>query len=245
MERINSTIDRTNGIPYYIQVEKMLRELIEMPEYQKGKLLPNEVALSKQLGVARSTVRQALNNLLMEGLIERKRGVGTKVTTKNIETRLSSWHSFTQEMNDKGVKFDNIEINIEWVKPKYDVFVALNVKEGKKLLKLTRVRGEEGKPLVYFTSIFHPKTELTGKEDYTKPLYDILENEKHIIPTVSREKIKSIIANEFIAEKLKIEVGAPVLYRRRLVFDAGGTPIEYNVGYYNAEEFSYSIDIKR
>ena len=56
-------INHKSALPLHVQVERMLRQMIEMPEYSKGKMLPNEVELAKRLGISRNTVRQATNRI--------------------------------------------------------------------------------------------------------------------------------------------------------------------------------------
>jgi GntR family transcriptional regulator len=113
------------------------------------------------------------------------------------------------------------------------------------VVKLERLRGLENGPIVYFISYFNPITGLTEKEDYSMPLYEKLEKEHHITVAVSREGISAILANKKLAEKLNISVGDPILFRKRVVCDPGDRPIEYNLGYYRAESFTYTIDIAK
>ncbi len=87
-------IDHDSAIPLHSQVEDLLRKLIENPEYQNGKMLPNEVDIAKHLGISRNTVRQATNKLVYESMLVRKKGVGTKVAKNNITTKLNKWTSF-------------------------------------------------------------------------------------------------------------------------------------------------------
>ena len=61
-------------------------------------MLPNEVDLSKQLGISRNTLRQAINNLVTEGLLVRKKGIGTIVVNQSVSSKAKNWLSFTQEM---------------------------------------------------------------------------------------------------------------------------------------------------
>ena len=68
-----------SALPLNKQVEQYLRRLISQDEYRQGKMLPTELALSEELGVARNTIRAAMDKLVREGLIERKKGVGTQV----------------------------------------------------------------------------------------------------------------------------------------------------------------------
>jgi len=223
----------------------MLRELIEKPEYQNGKLLPNEISLAKKLGISRSTVRQATNKLVYERLLVRKKGVGTKVAKNNITTKLDKWTSFTHEMDEKGMVFRNYSIRVSMVVPDKQIQQLFNIRDGVKVLRMERLKGPESGPLVYFISYFHPRTELTADDDFSKPLYEMLEREHHIVATVSREGISAILADAKLSKMLQIKVGDPILFRKRVVCDAGDRPIEYNLGYYRADRFTYTIDIER
>lgn len=236
-------VDHQSPIPLHRQVEELLRTLIELPEFKNGAFLPQEVEFSKRLGVSRNTVRQAANKLHNEGLIIRKKGVGTKVSTNNITTNLSQWHSFTQEMNSKGIPFKNLELKVEMVQVYSVIANFLNVEPGTKILKLSRLKGGD-KPLVYFESYFQPRIGLTGKEDFQRPLYEILEKDYHTIPAVSKENIRADRAGDF-AEILEIKKDEPILIRERFVSDPGNRPLEYNIGYYRNDRFTYSIEIRR
>ena len=66
-------LDPSSEKPLHIQAEEVLRKLIESEEYKNGKLLPNEVLLSEQLNISRNTLRQAINKLVFEGLLVRKK----------------------------------------------------------------------------------------------------------------------------------------------------------------------------
>jgi GntR family transcriptional regulator len=231
--------------PLHVQVEKMLRKMIESPEYSgNGKMLPNEVELAKRLGISRNTVRHATNKLVYEGLLVRKKGVGTRVADNPVTTRLDSWHSFTQEMNDKGIPFINYSIKVDWVEAESHIAQFFGIAENRKVLKMERLRGVEKGPIVYFISYFHPRVGLTGKEDFSRPLYKMLEEDYSTVVSVSKEEISARLADEDLAKILSIKKGAPILKRKRFVLDPGGRPVEYNVGYYNAEFFTYSIEIR-
>lgn len=237
-------IDHQSSVPLHIQVEQLLRNLIELPEFQDGAFLPKELELSKVLGVSRSTIRQAANKLQNEGLILRKKGVGTKVAEKVISTNLSEWHSFTQEMNSKGIPFKNLSVDVKWVLVNERIAAFLNIAPGTKVLRLSRLKGSSNEPLVYFESYFQPRIGLTGNENFQRPLYEILEQDYHSIPAVSKENIRAGRADEF-AEVLRIKKSDPILIRERFVSDPGNRPLEYNIGYYRNDRFTYSIEIRQ
>jgi GntR family transcriptional regulator len=238
-------INHKSPLPLHIQVEAMLRNLIELPEYQNGKMFPNEVHIAKKLGISRNTVRQATNKLVYERLLVRKKGVGTRVAKNNITTGLNKWTSFTHEMDEKGVSFKNYTVKVSRVFPDKEIQQLFKIADGIKVIKLERLRGLEKGPIVYFISYFHPATGLTEKEDYSQPLYEKLEKEHHITVAVSKEGISAILANKKLAAKLNISVGDPILFRKRVVCDPGDRPIEYNLGYYRADSFTYTIDIAK
>jgi len=171
---VNFEIDHNSPIPLYLQIEQKLRELITEDEYKKGKLLPNEVDLSRQLGISRNTLRQAINKLVMDGLLVRKKGKGTKVAEPNVSSRAMNWFSFTHEMRAKGIAVRNFELHISWETPDDHLARFFEIKKSKKVLKIVKLRGKIEGPFVYFISYMHPRIGLTGEEDYSKPLYELI-----------------------------------------------------------------------
>ena len=239
------SIDHSSLIPLHSQVEQLLRELIQDEAYKNGKALPKEVDLSKILGIARNTVRQAINKLVIEGVLTRKKGVGTFVSNNNVSTRLDNWSSFTEEMQRKGIPIVNLSIESTWVKSDTKLAEKLKIKEGREVLLLKRLRGDKEGPFVYFESYFHPRIGLSEDEDFTKPLYEILETKHATRAVISKEEIRAIAADKKFSEKLQITEGTPILFRKRIVLDPGERIIEYNLCYYRSDKFTYTIDIKR
>lgn len=238
------SIDHNSPIPLHMQVESMLREMIRDPEYQDGKFLPNEVDLANQLGISRNTLRQATNKLVYDGLLHRKKGVGTRVV-KNVDSKAKNWLSFTQEMKAKGMEVVNYDLNISWEIPPSEVKFFFETSSNVPLLKLERLRGSAEGPFVFFISYFHPRIGLTGKEDFSRQLYEILESDYSVIAKLSKEEISAKAADLSMAKMLGIKPGDPILKRKRFVYDPGNRPIEYNVGYYKGESMVYSVESER
>ncbi len=240
-------LDHNSSKPLHVQAEELLRNLIDSEEYKSGKYLPNEVELSQRLNISRNTLRQAINKLVFEGLLIRKKGVGTKVVQKGIVSGVKNWLSFSQEMKMLGIEIRNFELHISWKRPNDEIcnFFNLDKENPTKCIVLERVRGKKEYPFVYFISYFNPNIPLTGEEDFTRPLYELLENDYQITVKTSKEKISARLAGEMIAEKLDIKAGDPILIRERFVYDTQQVPIEYNIGYYRADSFTYTIEAER
>ena len=238
-------IDHSSPIPLHVQIEAQLRKIIQSPDYKKGKKFPNEMDLSKKLGISRSTLRQAINKLVFEGLLVRKKGIGTVVADTTIISKARNWLSFSQEMKALGIEVKNYALRVAWVKPTAEFCRFFAIPNDTKILKLERLRGKPEHPFVYFVSYFNPRIGLTGDEDFSLPLYDLLEKKYHIVVKLSKEEVSAMAADRVLAEKLEIKEGDPILKRKRFVYDTGNHPVEWNVGYYRADSFVYTIESER
>lgn len=239
-------LDPNSTQPLHQQTEDLLRTMIQQEEYKKGKLLPNEVNLSKELNISRNTLRQAINRLVFEGLLIRKKGVGTTVNTLGkASSNARNWMSFSQEMKALGITIKNYELHICWEQAVPEVVRFFHVTPGTRLLRMARVRGSEQAPIVYFYSYFNPAIGMTGEENFIQPLYTMLEQRYGVIVHKSVEEVSAMLADEELANKLGIRNGDPILKRKRLVFDASGFPVEFNVGYYRADSFTYRIEAEK
>ena len=205
------------------------------------------VHMSKQLNISRNTLRTAINQLVVEGLLVRKKGHGTKVVQKAITGGVKNWLSFSQEMKMLGITVRNFELRVAYEIPSEAVraFFGLQKDNYDKCMVLERVRGKVEYPFVYFISYFNPKIQFSGYDDFTKPLYSILKDTYNIQVKTSKEEISASLAGEFIAKKLEISPSDPILIRKRLVYDVNNVPIEYNIGYYRADSFTYTIEATR
>lgn len=239
------TIDHNSSTPLHSQAEQLLRELITREEYLSGKLLPGEVELSKQLSISRNTLRHSITKLVSEGLLIRRKGYGTKVAPKGISGRAKNWLSFSQEMKALGIAVHNFELHISWKVPEKEVLDFFDLKPNTKLLSQERLRGKENFPFVYFISYFNPAIGLTGNEDFSQPLYEIMESRYDVKASLSYEEISAVKASPFLHQKLNIAVGDPVLFRKRFVYDENKRPIEFNLGYYRGDSFVYTNESER
>lgn len=242
-------ISHDSKTPLHVQAESLLRRMIESQEYQRGKFLPNEVELSKQLKISRNTLRQAINDLVSEGLLTRKKGVGTKIAQKGVVSRVQNWLSFSQEMKKLGIEVRNYELFVAFSNPKEaeirNFFGIAERDNTTECMVLKRLRGNKDYPFVYFISYFNPSIPFTGTENFSDPLYEILEKKYKVIVKESREEIRAGLAGSKLAEKLRINEHDPILIRKRFVYDRQGMPIEYNIGYYRADSFTYTIEATR
>ncbi|HEY1787124.1 MAG TPA: GntR family transcriptional regulator [Verrucomicrobiae bacterium] len=238
-------INHQAPVPLRAQVESLLRNIAQRPEYQNGALLPDELTLATQLGVSRGTVRSGISKLVYEGLLERKPGVGTKVSDRAAESGILAWRSFSREMASKGIKVENYYLDYDSQAVGEDVAKGLQVDEGVKVWRVERIRGWEGRPVLYNISWFHPRLKLKGTEDFNGQLYEVLEAATGVQPRRAREEFMAVIADERKAKMLHVNRGEPLLLRRHVVFDAGKRAVEFSEVYYVSSRFTLTLDLMR
>jgi GntR family transcriptional regulator len=239
------SLDHQSPVPLRAQVEQLLRELIRQPEYQKGALLPDEVALAARLGVSRGTIRSGISKLVFEGLLDRKAGVGTRVTNRNVESGIREWHSFTREMASKGIKVQNFRASFHQVDASKDAMQALQLDAAKPLWRLDRVRGWEDRPVLHTMSWFHPRLGLKGNEEINQPLYEMIEKATGVRPHHAREEFLAVNADAQMSRQLEVDKGTPLLLRRHTVFDAGNRPFEFAEVRYVSSRFALTLDMRK
>ena len=238
-------LDHNSDVPLRAQVEHNLRKLIRESRYQEGALLPNEVKLAAQLGISRGTIRSGISKLVFEGLLERKAGIGTRVSHGNVESGIQAWRSFTQEMAAKGITVKNFRTSYRLVHPSEQAVRSLKLSPKVKVWRLDRVRGWNGKPVLQSTSWFHPRLGLKGDEDFSAMLYPTLEKVAGVRPHHAREHFLATVADAQRARLLRISPGAPLLLREHTVFDPGNRPFEFAEVRYVSSRFTLSMDLRR
>jgi GntR family transcriptional regulator len=237
-------IDKTSSVPLYEQIEKELRLLISQPEYMKGKMLPTETEFAKTLKVSRATIRQAIRRLVEEGLLTRRKGAGTKVSEEGIKGVGRKWKSFSQEMKSLGIEVKNYELHVLWEEATTNIAKFFDKSLRTPTLKLERLRGNKSGPFVFFVSYFNPTLKLTGNENFSFPLYSVLKDTCGSIAATSQEYISAVNADDYLAKKLGVPKNTALLKRVREVYDINKMPIEYNIGYYRPDKFTYSISFE-
>jgi GntR family transcriptional regulator len=238
-------LDHESSIPLRAQVEQLLRELVRQPDYQKGALLPDEVKLAAQLGVSRGTIRSGISKLVFEGVLERKAGVGTRVCDHRAESGIRAWRSFTREMAANGITVQNFRVDYRAAAPSTEAARALQLDTGAKVWRLDRVRGWNGTPVLRNISWFHPRLGLKGEEDFSTPLYELLERNTGVRPRRAREEFLAAVADAHTAELLEVTKGTPLLLRRHTVFDAGNRPFEFAEVRYVSSRFTLTMDMRQ
>jgi GntR family transcriptional regulator len=225
----------------HVQVREYVRGLIAGAD--PGSPAPSERELVQHFGVARMTVRQALDALVSEGLLERVPGRGTFVSRAKIDVqvRLSS---YTEEMGRRNLEPGARTLLARMESAGPGVARALEIGEGDKVVHWQRLRLADDVPMciedAYLADSIVPRFLDQSLPD---SLYVDLQR-RDLLPTWGEDSVDAAKARADEAELLEIRVGDPVLRIARRAF-AGNIAVEVSRSTYRADRFTLWVPLSR
>ncbi|RSL35263.1 GntR family transcriptional regulator [Salibacterium salarium] len=239
-------IDKTSPLPIYYQIQEMIRRKIESNEWEPGDMLPSERIFAENYDVSRMTVRQAVTELVNEGLLRREKGKGTFVLEPKIEQTLQGLTSFTEDMRKRGLKPGSKLLQYSVSAPSLKVAEMLQMKDNKQIYEIKRIRLADEVPMALETTYINK--ELVGElpqDIENHSLYYILETEKGLKLGNGEQTFESSLARQEEADYLDIQVGDPVLLIKRLTYLEDGTLFEYVKSVYRGDRYKFTIKMPR
>jgi GntR family transcriptional regulator len=242
---VNSLSDE-NPLPYYQQLYAILRENIISGGWKPGDLLPSEMELIEQFEVSRITVRQALELLVEEGLIYRRRGRGTFVSVPSIEQGLNRIVSFTEDMRRRGLHPGTEVISSSVIPASYEIAEKLQVPVGEDLARYERLRLADGEPMSVEIShlVLRYCPAILNKNYAERPLREELEKTYNIHLIRAHQTIHAIAANKALSSQLLIPVGAPLFFIERVSHSQQDIPVEFLHLYHRGDRYALYNELR-
>ena len=230
-----------SATPRYIQIHNQIKARIEAGEWQSEKRLPAERELAETFGVSRMTLRQAIQTLVDEGILERKVGSGTYVAEQKVAERALGMTSFTELMSATGRVAKTQTISYKMTSPSASEMEQLNLSENDEVLVMERLRMGDNEPILLERATV-PATLVHGfsRHDLTESLYHTLAK-AGTKPGRAEQTISASLANERLSELLQIKRGDAILSVRQVSFDQNDRPFEYVRSYYVGERFEFKL----
>lgn len=233
--------------PLYIQVKQDLKQKIEEGHWQSDDRIPPEMELCEHYGVSRITIREAVNELVWENYLIRKRAKGTFVLNYKEQLSDKDYYtyikSYTFEMNELGKKAETIQATITEIEADEYLGEQLNIPVGNKVIELKRVRGSHNKYPVFFKTYWKYNSSFPlDSKDYYGSFYQMLKSKGIILENI-KEYLEAIRPDEEVQHYLTIDSDMPVLRRVRNAKNSKGDFIEYTECYYVGENYRYYIDL--
>lgn len=230
------------GSPIYIRIHNSIKESIEEGKWKVGERIPAERELAEKFGVSRMTLRQAVQTLVDEGILERRVGAGTFVAREKVQEKMSGITSFTEIMKTQGKQPSSKTVSYQVTMPSLSECEHLKLKADTTILRMERIRYADEVPICFeITTLPYDLVKNYQRSQITKSLYQTLAH--HGLHVGHAQQIVSASsASEKIADYLKIKRGAPILKLRQITQLSNGRPFEYVQTQYAGERFEFYLE---
>jgi GntR family transcriptional regulator len=230
--------------PKYWGLKRHLLELLS--SLPPGSPIPTERSLAAEFDVSRTTVRQALADLTVEGRLLRVQGKGTFAAEPKVAQRLQL-SSYTEDMRAQGREPSSRLLDIAEIPAEGELSVLLGVRNGAKVLRMQRLRLADGEPMAIETSHL-PLGRFRGLRKYVSAggsLYQVLRERYDVEMGHAEETIETALAGPHEAELLGADVGMPMLLLSRHSYDMSERPVEWVRSVYRGDRYKFVAELNR
>ncbi len=242
-------VDSVKGgpVPRYYQLKEFIRERIRSGEWGSGILIPSERELCERHGISRMTARQAITELVNEGLLYREQGKGTYVGHPKIPQQLMSLTGFTEDMQVRAQRPGARVLEAVMWEADETTAEALRIKVGQPVYRLRRLRLADAEPLAIETTTvcFIGCERLLDYDLAYDSLYRILSEVFDMPPVAAEQEIEAGLVGPGEGGLLEIAEGSPVLRTRRVTTTRRGHPIEYAQSVYRGDKYHFYTRLMR
>ncbi|KAF0111939.1 MAG: GntR family transcriptional regulator [Chloroflexi bacterium] len=245
---MNGTINFESHIPYYIQLMDILKEKVQQKNWLPGDQIPGEQDLCELYKVSRTVVRQALRELELEGVVNRRKGKGTFISLPKInEGLVQKLTGFYQDMVERGFKPVTKVLHQTVIPSNEKVARFLSIKPGEKVIDIQRLRFINEEPIQLVTTYipFEVCPALANVDLTNRSLYEYLEKERGVFIAKGRRYIEAVLANETEAALLGIDRGDPLLMLDSISFSENGLPVEYYHALHRGDRTRFEVELLR
>jgi GntR family transcriptional regulator len=231
-------------VPKYYRLKKHLVELTEA--LPPGSPLPPERTLAEKYSTSRTTVRQALAELVIEGRLQRIQGKGTFVAKPKVAQELQLV-SYTEDMRHHGLSPETRILEIGYVTADERFATLLGIRPGGRALRIHRLRLADGEPMSIDTSLL-PARRFPGLRRELprhRSLYETLATAYDVHLAEAEETIETVLATPDDAGLLGVDVGLPLLLLSRHAFDTAGEPVEWAQSLYRGDRYKFITRLRR
>ena len=205
-------------VPLYAQIVESLKRDIENGVYNATERIPAEAELAKQYNVSRITVRRAVDDLVSQGLVEKKQGKGTFICRQKFAKDIKNLQSFSEMCRH------------------------MNMKPGSYVVYISRLRTADGEPVAIEKNYFPVKYSfLLEKQFNDNSLFECLQEEAKVRVASSEKRIELCRATAEEAKLMKVKKGTPLLYIKSVTYTYDREPLYAGVQLFNGETCSFYV----
>ena len=230
----------------YKSIADRLRLRLNSADFAIGSPLPGEKKLAEEFGVARMTIRKAIDLLVDWGLVVRRHGSGTYVARKDVHHETSNLTGLAEVLRKQGKEVVSQVLAFEVMPAPPAIASLLRIKIDERIYFSRRVRYVDDKPLMLEDSYMPVKlfrnlslSHLEGSK------FDYIEKECGIIISGNYETLTPVLADKQLARSMNVPEQTPLLRITSLSYSDSGEFLNYSVMFRNASEYQVDYHLRR
>ncbi|UTW12832.1 GntR family transcriptional regulator [Marinobacterium rhizophilum] len=227
--------------PLYLQLQQRIRDAIHNGQLQYGDAIPPEREIASAMKVSRVTVRRAIDDLVTEGLLVQRQGVGTFVSDR-VEQPLNFLKSFSEVMRERGRTPGSKWLDRSLGLATEDEQRALKLGPDDEVVRFHRLRLVDDQPMGLEMAAI-PRRFLDNPFAITESLYQVM-SELGLRPVKALQRLRAISIDATRAAHLAIPVSSAVLYIERLGLLADDTPVEFTRSWFPGDAYDFVAEIR-
>ena len=236
-----------NPKPKYLLIYEWLSNQIEAGKYRPGDKIPSEHELAAMFKVHRMTVRQAIDKLVGDHLLVRKRRSGTFLLSERSPMLIRSLEdisTYYDDIREAGLDPSYRTLEAKVIRGTEFEASPLRLRVGDPVLSIYRLMAASNLPLVlercYLPAHLFP--DLINRNLDTI-LYALMKDHYHIVPYFAQQEIGAVLPDVSERRLLKIKATCPCIQIRSLTFDQTGRPIELALALHRGDKYRFKCSI--
>lgn len=235
-------IDRASPVPLYFQLAEQLNAAVSDGTLRPGDHFENEMDLAQRLQLSRPTVRRAIQELVGQGLLVRKRGIGTTVANKVVHRRAELTSLYDDLVRDGRTPHTEV-VSLDHAARDERAAAALGLEPGTAVVAMVRVRFAGDGPLAVLRNWLPPAyADLTLEQLQDNGLYALLRS-RGVRPAVARQRLGARNASAVERRLLRLTKAEPLLTMTRHAYDSDGVPIEFGDHCYRSDQYAVEVTV--
>jgi GntR family transcriptional regulator len=230
----------------YVRIRETLRDEITKGTLRRGERLPPEHDLAAKFSVSRMTIRESIEDLVNEGLLYRRHGVGTFVAFPHLQRDHTRLTSFFDKAEEEGVSVRAELLSLEVMPAKAVIARALDLPPGSRVIRIRTLRYADDVPITVHEAYVpqKPFASIVNENLEAQHLWALYEKCGYKVKRAI-QRLEAREADREMADLMKIREGAPILFKERTVYAEDGTPIEFTYCYNRGDVYSLTVALEK
>ena len=242
-------LNHQDATPLYVQLKQDLFEQMNLGQLKPGQPIPSERSLCAKYRISRTTVRQALSEMINAGILSRKQGKGTFVIERRVNQGLVRIVNFERTVLELGLKPSTQVLGNDVIPADIQMAKILDVPLTSQILKLTLLGKGDATPLVLYESYFPlqfgqrmaKKAAQLEKKGAPFSTYDLYERMGSVTPRSVAQTFEAITADDRLAAIMKLRKGLPIFMITSIFQTVDQRPLEFRTALYRGDRYKFHL----